>query len=207
MEEALNHMIQAARTMVEAIDQGIQTEPLHSPSPTEPPTPAEPAEVYSLLVCPFHPQETLKFERKENLKEYFYCPQSTCHIFAEEGSILETLQFCNNYTHPEVQGQWDQLKDVAGTQTVLRMSRTAKNKNRVLPTSRDRNSRFFQWVDSPLHPKDKELLQPISMSSKEPKTVPAVESDLFCFPPIKRIQSTLTRRRIRGCRELYKFNL
>ena len=185
MEEALNHMIQAARTMVEAIDQGIQTEPLPSPSPTEPPTPAEPAEACSLLVCPFHPQETLKFERKENLKEYFYCPQSTCHIFAEEGSILETLQFCNNYTHPEVQGQWDQLKDVAGTQTVLRMSRTAKNKNRVLLTSRDGNSRFFQWVDSPLHPKDKELLQPISMSSKEPKTVPAVASGLFCFPPIK----------------------
>ena len=146
MEEALNHMIQEARTMVEAIqtektiDQGIQTEPLPSPSPTEPPTPAEPAEAYSLLVCPFHPQETLKFKRKENLKGYFYCPQSTCHIFAEEGSILEILQFCNNYTHPEVQGQWDQLKDVAGTQTVLRMSRTAKNKNRVLLTSRHGNS-------------------------------------------------------------------
>ena len=62
MEEALNHMIQAARTKVEAtqtektIDQGIQTEPLPSPSPTEPPTPAEPARAYSLLVCPFYPQ-------------------------------------------------------------------------------------------------------------------------------------------------------
>ena len=50
MEEALNHVIQAARTMVEAIDQGIQTEPLPSTSPTEPPTPADPAEAYSLLV-------------------------------------------------------------------------------------------------------------------------------------------------------------
>ena len=62
MEEALNHMIQAARTKVEAtqteetIDQGIQTEPLPSPSPTEPPPPAEPARAYSLLVCPFYPQ-------------------------------------------------------------------------------------------------------------------------------------------------------
>ena len=62
MEEALNHMIQAARTKVQAtqtektIDQGIQTEPLPCPSPTEPPTPAEPAGAYSLLVCPFYPQ-------------------------------------------------------------------------------------------------------------------------------------------------------
>ena len=82
MEEAINHMIQAARTMVEAtktektIDQRIQTEPLPSLSPTEPPTPAVPAGAYSLLVCPFYPQETLKFEREENLKGSFYCPQS-----------------------------------------------------------------------------------------------------------------------------------
>lgn len=101
------------------------------------------------------------------------------------------LQFCNNYTHPEVQGQWDQLKDVAGTQTVLRMSQTTKNKNRVLLTSRHGNSRFFQWVDSPLHPKDKELLQPISMSSKEPKTAPAVDSGLLFFPPIEEFKVPL----------------
>ena len=62
MEEALKHMIQAARTKVEAtqtektIDQGIQTEPLPSPSPTDPPTPAEPVGAYSLLVCSFYPQ-------------------------------------------------------------------------------------------------------------------------------------------------------
>ena len=65
------------------------------------------------------------------------CPQSTCHIFAEEGNILEILQFCNNYTHPEKRGHWDQLKDVDGSQTVLRISLTAKNKNRVLLTSGD----------------------------------------------------------------------
>ena len=51
---------------------------LPSPSPTEPPTPADPADAYSLLVCPFHPQDSLKFKRKENLKGYFYCSQSTC---------------------------------------------------------------------------------------------------------------------------------
>ena len=65
------------------------------------------------------------------------CPQSTCHIFAEEGNILEILQLCNNYTHPEKRGHWDQLKDVDGSQTVFRNSRTAKNKNRVLLTSGD----------------------------------------------------------------------
>ena len=65
MAQALNHMIQAAQTMDEAtktvktIDQGIHTDPLPSPSPTEPPTPAEP---YSLSICPFHLQETLKFK-------------------------------------------------------------------------------------------------------------------------------------------------
>ena len=39
-------------------------------------------------------------------------------------------------------------------------------------------------MDSPLHPKEKELLQPISMSSKEPTTAPAVDSGLLFFPPI-----------------------
>ena len=83
------------------------------------------------------------------------------------------------------------MKDVAGTQTVLRMSRTAKNKNRVLLTSRHGNSRFCQWVDSPLRPKDKELLQPISMSSKEPKTAPAVDSGLLFFSPIEEFKVPL----------------
>lgn len=109
-----------------------------------------------------------------------YCPQSTCHIFAEEGSILEIFQFCNNYSHPEVHSQWDQFKDVDGTQAVMRMSRNTKNKNRVFLTSQDGNSQFFQWVDSSLHPKVKELLGP-----KEPMRVPAVNSGLFCFQFIK----------------------
>lgn len=50
---------------------------------------------------------------------------------------------------------------------------------------------IFQRVDSPLHPKDKELLQPISMSSKELKTAPAVDSGLFFFPPIEEFKVPL----------------
>ena len=46
-------------------------------------------------------------------------------------------------------------------------------------------------MDSPLHPKEKELLQPISMSSKEPTTAPAVDSGLLFFPPIEEFKVPL----------------
>ena len=52
----------------------------------------------------------------------------------------------------------------------MRISRTAKNKNRVFLTSRDE-------LEAPLHPKMKEIIQTVT-------TISTKDSGLFCSLPI-----------------------
>lgn len=81
------------------------------------------------------------------------------------------INFCLNHTHCEVRVKWEQFSKLYGRTTpVMRISRTAKNKNRVFLTSRDE-------LDAPLHPKMNEIIQTVT-------TIPAKDSGLFCFLPI-----------------------
>lgn len=107
MEQVLNDMIQVARAWIRPLKQ-IKQPPLIKPNLSAalllPLTGRTSKSLFTLCLSIPLARDIAVEAETENLKWYFDCPKPACHNFADEDSILEILQFCNNYTHPEVRG-------------------------------------------------------------------------------------------------------
>ena len=79
-------------------------------------------------------------------------------MFGLEYHIPELIQFCQNYTHPDVRRHWRTFHFAEGMKPVMTVKRPPRIKLERFSTARDDKTYFFQWIDAPLHPKVKELI-------------------------------------------------